>query len=160
MFCPKVLPFSHLYRWAKGGRLRPSFHRLFCLSIRDTSKVLWGTCWGTHWDLEDHIGKLMGTRWELKGNMCFLFGFSGRYISTVLLEISLDFSYLVLACSQNCKVQNLKLFYFHILCIAKFGYTVWWMIDSSAISQIWKQKKIKTLVGSLNQSKTNQTTNG
>jgi hypothetical protein len=31
--------------------------------------VLWRTCWGTHWELGEHIENLMGTHWELKGHI-------------------------------------------------------------------------------------------
>jgi len=31
--------------------------------------VLWRTCWGTHWELGEHIENLMGTHWELEGHI-------------------------------------------------------------------------------------------
>jgi hypothetical protein len=31
--------------------------------------VLWRTCWGTHWELGEHIGNLIGTHWEFEGNI-------------------------------------------------------------------------------------------
>jgi hypothetical protein len=31
--------------------------------------VLWRTCWGTHWELGEHIENLMRTHWELEGNI-------------------------------------------------------------------------------------------
>jgi len=47
-----------------------------CQSIWDKSEVLWRTCWGTHWELVEHIENLMGTlkqnimgtRWEPRKN--------------------------------------------------------------------------------------------
>jgi hypothetical protein len=35
----------------------------------DKSEVLWRTCWGTHWELGEDIGSLMGTHWEPEGNI-------------------------------------------------------------------------------------------
>jgi len=29
----------------------------------------WEHPWGTHWEPREHIGNLMGTHWELEGNM-------------------------------------------------------------------------------------------
>jgi len=39
-----------------------------CQSIWDKSEVLWRTCWGTYWELGEHIENLMRTPWELKRN--------------------------------------------------------------------------------------------
>jgi hypothetical protein len=38
-------------------------------SIWDKSEVLSRTCWGTHWELGEHIENLMGTHWELERNI-------------------------------------------------------------------------------------------
>jgi hypothetical protein len=41
----------------------------FAKSIWDKNDMLWRTCWGTHWELGEHIENLMGTHWELKRNI-------------------------------------------------------------------------------------------
>jgi len=33
-------------------------------SIWDKSEVLWRPFWGTHWELGEHKGNLVGTNWE------------------------------------------------------------------------------------------------
>ncbi len=50
-----------------------------CQSIWDKSEVLRRTCWGTHWELGEHIGNLMGTNWELKGNIVRTHWQPGKY---------------------------------------------------------------------------------
>jgi len=41
--------------------------------------VLWRTCWGTHWELGEPNGNLMGTHWELKGNIVRTHWEPGKY---------------------------------------------------------------------------------
>ncbi len=41
---------------------------LITLLSQEKREVLWRTCWGTHWELGEHIEKQMRTHWELKGN--------------------------------------------------------------------------------------------
>jgi hypothetical protein len=38
-------PLAHLHRWKDNNICHPW----------DESEVLWRTCWGTHWELEEHI---------------------------------------------------------------------------------------------------------
>jgi len=51
---------AHLCRWKKHN---------ICQSIWHKSEELWRTCWGTHWELEEHIENLMRTHWKLKENI-------------------------------------------------------------------------------------------
>jgi len=50
-----------------------------CQSIWDKSEVLRRACWGTHWELGEHIGNLMGTNWKLKGNIVRTHWQPGKY---------------------------------------------------------------------------------
>jgi hypothetical protein len=53
-------PLAYLYRWKDDN---------ICQSIGDKSAVLWRTCWGTHWELGEHIENLTKTHCELEGNI-------------------------------------------------------------------------------------------
>jgi hypothetical protein len=57
-----------------------------CQSIWHKSEVLWRTCWGTHWELGEHIGDLMGTHWELKGNIVRTHWEPGKYEKKKILH--------------------------------------------------------------------------
>jgi hypothetical protein len=39
-------------------------------------RCYWEHPWGTHWEPTEHIRNLMGTHWELEGNMLDTFGVS------------------------------------------------------------------------------------
>jgi hypothetical protein len=61
--------WPHLFRWKKDN---------ICQSIWDKNEVLWRTCWGTHKELEEQIGNLIGpienlkvTQWEHIRNQGF-----------------------------------------------------------------------------------------
>jgi hypothetical protein len=32
------------------------------------NEALQGTCWGTHWELDDHVGDPLGTYWKQKNS--------------------------------------------------------------------------------------------
>ncbi len=42
----------------------------------DKRQVPRWTCWGTYWELGEHIGNFVGTHWEFKGNIV---GTRGKY---------------------------------------------------------------------------------
>jgi hypothetical protein len=53
-------PLAHLYMWKEYN---------ICQSTWFKGEVLWRTCWWIHWEVGEQIEDLMGTYWELKGNI-------------------------------------------------------------------------------------------
>ncbi len=122
------VPFDRAYTIER----RTTFAKAYVIKVR---------CYGGH--VEEHIGTLrtiLVSWWEPVGNWKGTCVFFLVFLVVTFLQFS-RFLCLVLACSQNCIVQNLKLFYFHILVYSQIWLNC--IMDDRQFSNIANMKKEK-----------------